>query len=320
MFNYGYMERNNKPSANFTDTNLNAGDHKLSQKAMQTWCLIRAMPFLLADKVDEDDDHMGLILYLLRIMELVFAPKLMRSSLDYLDELISDFIISFRNLFPDVDLINKFHHMTHYADCIAWSGPIVQFDCMRFEGKHNELKTRAQNVHNFKNPPKTLIRISQCVQSAKWGAADVKMNTFKVQNGKTHTVSELLSRQHLLDLNYEDDNQVFVATSVFYNGVEFRKGLFVLLETSNSRTDNLPLYSRIEEIVILPKNRCFLLTAVYETLIFDVSVHAFRIQIDPMNIIYRFVDVSTLPFYKPFSHWTKSKSSDFYISHRHIIL
>ncbi|XP_044578915.1 uncharacterized protein LOC123261386 [Cotesia glomerata] len=44
-FQWGYCENTNKPSANFTDSMLRRKDHLISQKAMQTWCLIRALPF-----------------------------------------------------------------------------------------------------------------------------------------------------------------------------------------------------------------------------------------------------------------------------------
>ncbi|XP_066581711.1 uncharacterized protein [Prorops nasuta] len=67
LFNYGYLENKNKPSANFTDAILSRKEHNLSQKAMQIWCLTRSFPFLLAEKVNSEDNHMKLILYLLKM-------------------------------------------------------------------------------------------------------------------------------------------------------------------------------------------------------------------------------------------------------------
>ena len=55
---------------------LQHGDYKVCQKAMQVWCLIRSLPFLLEDKIVDTDEHMELIRYLLEIMEIVFAPKI----------------------------------------------------------------------------------------------------------------------------------------------------------------------------------------------------------------------------------------------------
>ncbi|XP_074108723.1 uncharacterized protein LOC141533631 isoform X2 [Cotesia typhae] len=78
-FQWGYCEMKNKPSSNFTDNMLRKKDHTLSQRAMQTWTLTRALPFLLADEIDSDDEHMSFVLNLLQIMELVFAPKITNS-------------------------------------------------------------------------------------------------------------------------------------------------------------------------------------------------------------------------------------------------
>lgn len=42
---------------------------------MQIWLLLRAFPFIVAQKIDKGDEHMNLILLLLRIMEIVLAPR-----------------------------------------------------------------------------------------------------------------------------------------------------------------------------------------------------------------------------------------------------
>lgn len=56
-FQWGYCAITNKPSANFTtESMLRRHDYSLSQKAMQIWCLIRALPFLQSEKIAGDDD------------------------------------------------------------------------------------------------------------------------------------------------------------------------------------------------------------------------------------------------------------------------
>lgn len=100
-------------------------------------------------------------------MEIVFAPKVAVSLISYLKALITDFLQKFKKLFPTINMINKFHHLMHYPHCILWSRPLQLYNCMRYEAKHNEIKVRAQVVHNFKNPPKTLIRIAQCSESSR---------------------------------------------------------------------------------------------------------------------------------------------------------
>ena len=110
---------------------------------MQMWVLLRSFPFLVAEMVEKGNSHMQLLLLLLHVMEIIFAPKLTKSSLPYLEALVHDLVESFHTLFPNVNLINKFHHLFHYAESISWSGPMWGFICLRYEARHAEIKLRA---------------------------------------------------------------------------------------------------------------------------------------------------------------------------------
>lgn len=90
-FNYGYVERKNKPSSNFTENSLQRKENSLSQKGLQMWLLLRVFPFLISSKIKVEDECVDLILYLLRIMEIVFAPNIHESVIPYLRSLTKDF-------------------------------------------------------------------------------------------------------------------------------------------------------------------------------------------------------------------------------------
>lgn len=299
---------------------LSRKEHTLSQKAMQMWCLIRSLPFLLASKIDEENVHMRLVVYLLRIMEIAFAPVLNVSILSYLDELVKDFLSLFVELFPDINLTNKMHHATHFSECIVWSGPMAHFSCIRYEHKHFELKERAENVNNFKNPPKTIIRVSQVTQSAKWSTGDVKLHLFKVGSGKPKFVCHTKSRNSLLNLNYQLDDEVLTLNSVTVNGVEYRKHLFVILEKAVDTDDNLYVFGRIEEIVMISDDESHLLVSECTTRCFDPYVNAYEFELAKIDGPFRFITIKDLAFYKPVCYWTKSNSDALNISLRHIIL
>jgi len=247
-FYYGMIESKNKPSANFSLANLrNLGDHKIKQRAMQTWVLLRAFPFLVEGKVLTGDKYMNLILLLLGIMEVVYAPTLSPSILPYLDDMIKEHHNAFLSLFPTVNMINKHHHLSHYPQCILEFGPLRDYWCMRFEGKHNTLKRHAQVMCNFKNPPKTLIRICQFIQSNAYGS-----NRFKSVTGKTVLINDTLSREDMIDLGYPANKSVFSAVSLSRDGVVYRLGMTVALESNISRDDdNLPLFGKIVEIIVV---------------------------------------------------------------------
>ncbi|XP_036138783.1 uncharacterized protein LOC118644388 isoform X2 [Monomorium pharaonis] len=319
-FQYGFVENKNKPSANFSIKMLQKNDHLLSQKAMQMWVLLRAFPFMVAEKIEREDEHMDLILILLRIMEIVLAPKVTKSLMPYLQALTKDLMDTFRKLYPNINLINKFHHLIHYADCILWAGPLRCYFCMRFEAKHAEIKLRAQNVNNFKNPPKTLIRVCQCVQSAKWGAGDVKLERTHSASGKMLYVQETQSREFLLKLGYVDVDNIFRSKNVKINGVEFRPGLFVCLEAAVKQKENLPTFGKIKEIILLRENEVYLLIFRCKTIIFDPYFNAFCIELENADYASHFISVSSLAHFQPFCSWTESISNGLYISLRHIIL
>lgn len=167
LFRYGLPEVKNKPSANFSSTSLKyQKDYKLSQTASQTWCLLRTFPFLVLGLILDNDKYLSLILLVNRINEIIFAPKLRKSILPYLAELIEEHNYLFCELFPCIRPINKFRHLTYYPLCTSSSGPLRWLNCLRFEAKHQYLKQYGSVVHNFKNITKTLINYCQLSQCA----------------------------------------------------------------------------------------------------------------------------------------------------------
>ena len=61
----------------------------------------------------------------------------------------------------DVRITPKMHHLVHYPFYIKLLGPLKQFWCMRFEGKHAFFKTVARTTGNFVNAPLTLAKRHQ---------------------------------------------------------------------------------------------------------------------------------------------------------------
>lgn len=294
--------KKNKPSPNFTYANVrNINYHSISQKAMQTWCLIRVFPFLVSDKVPKGERHMELITLFLRIMEIVFAPKINKSLRPYLSHLIKDLFEMFKKLFPDINFINKFHHLLHYVECIKWSGPLINFWCMKFELKHGQLKERSHVMHNYRNCPKTLLRICQCTQSAQWGGQDMEINIILAYGGKTVEVQDTFSRQELLNFGFIDTDNVFRTNSVNVNGTEYRNEVVVCVAAATTSDDNLPIFGEIKEIIILEQNSIYLKLTLCESLYFDIDFNAYSIQLGDLNGPTSFTLVANLAHYKPLS-------------------
>lgn len=134
-------------------------------------------------------------------------------------------------------------------------------------------------IHNFQNIPKTLIRISQCVQSAKWGAGDVEIRNIRSEGGKLVSIDEIQSRCKLQELGFGND-KVFMTNAVKINGILFKKNFYVCLDVKGDPNINLPIFGKISEIIFVDKNTVYFLTSIYNTLHFDTDLNAYAVQID----------------------------------------
>jgi len=107
-FCYGLPDAKNRPSPNFT-TEMLVTRKKLKQTGSQMWCLMRALPFLLMDNVEDtnaaDEDHMKLVFLLQNIMRIVFAFEATQEDLDQLDILLAQHHDLFKRLFIDAPVI-----------------------------------------------------------------------------------------------------------------------------------------------------------------------------------------------------------------------
>lgn len=79
-FDYGFMESNNRPVA----VNLGSESNDLGLNAIQSWCLLRNVPFMFGDLVTSPDQHWDLLLLLLQIVNIVFSPMLSQGLCVYL--------------------------------------------------------------------------------------------------------------------------------------------------------------------------------------------------------------------------------------------
>jgi hypothetical protein len=132
-FNFGYLEKGNLPSA--IHLPLNGG---IKQKASQCWNLIRHVPLIFKSFFEDITDldlqnNCQLILKLLKIMSIVFSPKLLASDIDYLEILIDEHHKLYIELHGT--LKPKHHLMIHYPRVLRTMGPLVCLWTMRYESK-----------------------------------------------------------------------------------------------------------------------------------------------------------------------------------------
>ena len=86
-------------------------DVHLLLAATQMWCLGRYLPLLVGHLVPEGDLNWDNFLLLLTIMDYVFSPVTTSDKADYVAVLVEDFLMEFKDLYPERRLIPKMHYM-----------------------------------------------------------------------------------------------------------------------------------------------------------------------------------------------------------------
>ncbi|CAD6235925.1 GSCOCG00012434001-RA-CDS, partial [Cotesia congregata] len=157
-FNYGKNEMTNKPRP----MNLDKPGCLLGERASQMWCLVRYLPFLISDYIEDElvQPKWALIKKLLQIMHIVFSPVISHGMKSELDLLIQEHHLILLNEY-EVDLIPKDHNLIHYVSIIEKIGPLLPLWSMRFEAKHMYFIDLTRKYKNFKNITKTLAEQHQ---------------------------------------------------------------------------------------------------------------------------------------------------------------
>lgn len=105
-------------------------DH-MSGNAVEMWNLLRLLPFIIGDLIEDEDDPMWQLYLLLKeITELVCAPRISLQQVAYLRSLIWSYLSLVKTLLPDC-LTPKTHWLNHYPDLIIYFGPLIRLFTLR---------------------------------------------------------------------------------------------------------------------------------------------------------------------------------------------
>ena len=307
-FNYGFMERKNRP----TRLNLEQAGNGIGLNAIQTLCLIRNMPLIFGDVINEDDQHWQLLLLLLQIINIIFAPVVSAGMTVFLKHLIIEHHHLFKTLYPNRRLIPKHHFMIHYSRVIRKIGPVLHFWAMRFEAKHRFFKN---TVKNFKNITKSLARTHQMSIAFHWESLPFK----SIISGplKTVELANMRNGEIIADnLNFDIDTEVEVVSWITCFGTEYRPDLMLCSKIENDH----PVFCQIKDILLVGEDY-FLITEEFETLGFAAHFHSYHVleRKERKTLLFK---VDLLLFYKPFDLQTSYgfAENDLYIVPLHVFL
>ena len=286
-FSYGFTDKQNCPTQ-FTVHGLSNPKGSSGQKAAQMQCLFLYLPLIIGDKVNRDCDHWELLLILMDIYKLVVAPSISVQATFLLKALIRDHHFIFKQLFPDIPLTPKQHHLVHYPRAIRLLGPLGQYSAMRFEGKHKSLKRFAKSANNFIRIDKTVAKMHQIAQSHEFLIKqNVEQKGTEVYNQTVVPVTTLANAEEICaNLKCGLDSDVIVANIVEVNGYKFRRSTAVLI----CWNEEFPEFGEIQDIVIVDSNIRFILRPL-ETLHFERHYHSYAVRKTPdVAVIVKSVD------------------------------
>ena len=313
-YNYGFAESKNKPS----EIKLRTSGNAVGQKAMQSWCLLRHLPFIIGYMEDENDRfYFQLLLKLLECMDIIFSPQITPGQISQLRFLIEDHHNHFVNVFPNRRLLPKHHFMIHYPTCLEQVGPLIHVWCMRYEAKHDYFCKVADTVRNFKNICKTVAKRHQITQMYHMNT-EKPLEVLEVGPGSSTSLANLtagcvellIGRLPHVDLLSE----VFDVTWVRICG-----SIYKLLQVMCYDVNEVPLFGQIQHLVVF-KNKVYFVLKVLQTLYLSSYYHAFAVkQEEPCRYIVS--TQSELVDYLPLNLLSSLSTNDCaqYVSPRHVL-
>lgn len=316
-FPYGPIASKNKPSLTFTLSNLkNVHEHKIQQSAAQTHCLIRVLPFIFADKVNENDIYLRILINMGKILEIVFAPRMTRSMIPILESLIIDHDKEFREAFPGADIINKLHHLFHYVNNLIMSGPPEGYDCFIYEARHKFLRLIARNSNNYINPISTIAKISQMSQAAVWGKkSNFVRQKFLYTTAHEITIENLENASIVVNEKFPKAAKVRKTLHLKVYSYEYNVGSFVVINSGTGSGNQMPLFGKIFEIFIY-ENDAYVFGEEWQSVSLDEPLNAYRIEnTQKLNVI----KIDNLCDSQAIDAWKSYGNNDLYISLHHLI-
>lgn len=295
-FDYGFMERNNRPVA----VNLCGESNDLGLNAVQSWCLLKNVPLMFGDLVTSDNPHWHLLLLLLQIVNIVLSPMLTQGLCVYLKHLIVDHHKLFKKLYPQKKLLPKHHFLIHYPRCIQKIGPVLHSWCMRYEGKHNFFK---KQLKSFKNITKTLAKKHQNYMAHVWQASST-FNRLDIGPGKMVSLNMVKGGSDISEaVQVSHEAQVMKVSWAKNNGFIYRPHLVICGKVESE----MPVFYQIKSVFIV-KDKLLLLTLPLCTVTFHEHFHAYEVT----KMVQGFVvfDVNHLCYPKPFDIQMSYEAND----------
>lgn len=290
-FPYSPIDVRDRPSPISINTIMST-DSKLKQSSGQMLVLLRILPFVLENL--EVGAYRQLIIELIEIVQIVFAPVISIATVSRLKLLIKNHLKHWKELFPDHSVTPKQHYMIHLPSQIKSLGPMVRHMCMRFESKHCFFKQWASKL-SFKNICKSLIKQNQLYESCQ--NVDTVMHPIFSNEREMGPVSEVKDLQYLCGklrdfLGFSEVNHaVSVKWLVIHGNKYVTQKSMIFAKVQN---DHMPEFGLVKNIFLVESKRYCLEYQPFQTICFDKNVMAYQVEVPHLAQATELVDAEKL--------------------------
>lgn len=288
--NYGYHDMSSKPP-----TISSLDNEMLSFEASEMWAFVRYLPAAVGHLVAADNKIWCFYLQLRKLLDIIFAPTILKTETELLSVLICEYLEMRANLFPNDNIKNKHHHMIHYPRLIRTMGPLCNLWSMRFEQKHQRYKRLMHISGNFKNVPKTVTTRHQHDVAARLMLNQTEAEEVETGVGEVVTLNELENGE-FID-NVLGGGCLFVefykCDAVTIKGTLYKSGCCLLSGTSED--EMTPQFVRVFEILGRNRTDVIFICEMFMVEGFDEHFHAWSVvhstprkyvQINPKALTY----------------------------------
>lgn len=228
------------------EDHIKEGKLKLNMSEMLN--MILALPLLVGDKVQHDDEMWMLFLSFRDMTLYILSPMFTPEELPFFRYLIANFLRQYSDL-TSGNITIKFHLLTHYHYIIRQVGPIVHLMALRLEGKHRILKQFASSGNNLKNICLTIAKrhqlsfASRCLRKESMVTFDINPEGYcRVVSLSLHEMGSFITQ----NLKASLDESIEVIKRITINKVSFIINSVVVV--GHSKVHSIPKFMKIDHI------------------------------------------------------------------------
>jgi hypothetical protein len=303
-YNYGPLDHTNKPGKILFGPKKQL---KIRMKAAKMTCFVRYLPFIIGKKIPYNDPGWKIFTSLSRIIDFSNSASLTFQNTSELEtEIVQHFKI-IKKEFPSFKFIKKHHNLVHYPDSIRQLGNLVDFNGMRFEGKHTLAKSAATAAHNTLNLPKTISQKFQVNSFFNIYTESILNKEFEIIRNKKMAVRLVTPElKSLIESKYffSDREEILYDMEIKIYGQSYSKFFYLVVQEKNTLS-----ICWIKDIVLFKDELLFF---VQKTLIRNYNFHFCAYFIEHQDS-FCLLKKENIFHYKPFNACSQTNNNAIFV-------